>query len=101
MKPGMTGLAQVHGLREQHSSEDKTGYDLRYMLEPSLLKDLALIIETAWTLTVRMAQLLPHTFLRRTRTTTVAARQVPWSFSSSHPYPEILQHAHRTQPGSD
>lgn len=99
IKPGMTGLAQVHGLREQHSSEDKTRYDLQYMLEPSLLKDLALIIETTWTLTVRMAQLLSHTFPRRTAT--VAARQVPWSFTSSHSYPEILQHAHRTQPGSD
>ena len=29
-KPGMTGLAQVHGLRQQHTSEDKTRHDLQY-----------------------------------------------------------------------
>ena len=27
LKPGLTGLAQVHGLREQHSSEEKVHFD--------------------------------------------------------------------------
>lgn len=30
---GVTGLAQVHGLRDQHSSEEKTRFDLQYILE--------------------------------------------------------------------
>lgn len=98
IRPGMTGLAQVHGLREQHSSDDKTRYDLQYMLEPSLLKDLALLVETIWTLAVRIAQLLPRTFFRNT---TTAAAQSPTLFPSRQSYPETLQHAHRTQPGSD
>ncbi len=35
VKPGITGLAQVYGLRDQHSSEDKTRYDLA--IHPSSL----------------------------------------------------------------
>src|SRR5580658_3127555 len=57
IKPGMTGLAQVRGLREQHPSEDKTRHDLQYMLHPSLLKDLSLLIETIWTLALRLIKL--------------------------------------------
>jgi hypothetical protein len=34
VKPGITGLAQVHGLRDQSSSEDKPKYDLQYILAP-------------------------------------------------------------------
>ncbi len=32
VRGGVTGLAQVHGLREQHSSEDKARFDLQYIL---------------------------------------------------------------------
>jgi lipopolysaccharide/colanic/teichoic acid biosynthesis glycosyltransferase len=39
VKPGMTGLAQVQGLREQNSSEDKTRFDLQYLLSSSLWTD--------------------------------------------------------------
>ena len=46
VKPGMTGLAQVHGLREQHSSEEKTRFDLQYLLNPSPLADLSLLLQT-------------------------------------------------------
>ncbi len=60
IKPGMTGLAQVVGLREQHSSEDKTRHDLQYMLHPSLLRDLSLLIETIWTLAFRLLRLYPR-----------------------------------------
>ncbi len=56
VKPGMTGLAQVHGLRDQHSSEDKTKYDLQYMLHTSLFQDISLLLQTAWTVTPRLVQ---------------------------------------------
>jgi len=50
---GVTGLAQVHGLREQHSSEDKTRFDLQYILNWSPFLDLSLILQTVWTLLFR------------------------------------------------
>jgi lipopolysaccharide/colanic/teichoic acid biosynthesis glycosyltransferase len=53
-KPGLTGLAQVHGLRDQHSSEDKARFDLQYMLHWSPLLDLSLLLQTLWTVTVRL-----------------------------------------------
>ncbi|HZP18510.1 MAG TPA: sugar transferase, partial [Terriglobales bacterium] len=53
VKPGMTGLAQVHGLREQHSSEEKTRYDLQYVLSVSPWADLSLLLQTLWTLATR------------------------------------------------
>ncbi len=53
-KPGITGLAQVYGLRHQHSSEDKTRYDLQYILHRSLFQDISLLLQTASTLMVRL-----------------------------------------------
>lgn len=50
---GVTGLAQVHGLREQHSSEDKAHYDLQYIFNWSPFLDLSLILQTVWTLASR------------------------------------------------
>jgi lipopolysaccharide/colanic/teichoic acid biosynthesis glycosyltransferase len=55
VKPGITGLAQVHGLRDQHSSEDKTRYDLQYILHRSAFQDVSLLLQTAWTLILRLA----------------------------------------------
>jgi lipopolysaccharide/colanic/teichoic acid biosynthesis glycosyltransferase len=54
VKPGMTGLAQVHGLRDQHSSEDKTRYDLQYILHISPFQDISLLLQTAWTIAPRL-----------------------------------------------
>ncbi len=54
--PGMTGLAQVHGLRHQNSSEDKTRYDLQYILRRSVFQDISLLLQTIWTLMGRMFQ---------------------------------------------
>lgn len=99
VKPGMTGLAQVHGLREQHASDDKTRHDLQYMLHPSLLKDLSLLIETIWTLSLRLINLLPRT-LPGNAAEGVAPQAILYS-PSNRPFPEMLQHAHRTQSGSD
>jgi len=52
--PGLTGLAQVNGLREQHSSEEKAHFDLQYIFHWSLFLDLSLLLQTAWTLFVRV-----------------------------------------------
>lgn len=57
VKPGITGLAQVNGLREQHSSDEKTRYDLQYMLNSSPFLDLSLLMQTAWTLVMRFIRL--------------------------------------------
>lgn len=105
VKPGMTGLAQVIGLREQHSSEDKTRHDLQYMLRPSLLKDLSLLIETIWTLALRAIK-IPNLALTGNATEDAGTTVPSISYSSSYsskgqPFPEMLQHAHRTQSGSD
>ncbi len=61
--PGMTGLAQVNGLRDQHPSEDKTRFDLQYLLEWSPLSDFSLLLATMGTLAKRC-------FRRRTDTET-------------------------------
>jgi lipopolysaccharide/colanic/teichoic acid biosynthesis glycosyltransferase len=57
VRPGMTGLAQVHGLREEHSSEEKARFDLQYMLHPSLFLDISLLMQTLLTLLGRMFRL--------------------------------------------
>jgi lipopolysaccharide/colanic/teichoic acid biosynthesis glycosyltransferase len=57
VRPGITGLAQVHGLRDQHALEDKTRYDLQYILHRSLFQDLSLLLQTIWTLMVRLGHL--------------------------------------------
>ena len=54
VKPGMTGLAQVHGLREFSSIEQKTRFDLQYAVSPYLLWDISLLLETLWTLWLRI-----------------------------------------------
>jgi lipopolysaccharide/colanic/teichoic acid biosynthesis glycosyltransferase len=104
VKPGITGLAQVQGLREQHASEDKTRHDLQYMLQPSLLKDLSLLIETVWTLTVRLINLprraLTDSAAQPSPTRGIALQSVLYS-PSTQSFPEMLHHAHRTQSGSD
>lgn len=52
--PGMTGLAQVHGLRDQHLSEEKARLDLQYILNCSHWTDLSLLLQTFWTLATRL-----------------------------------------------
>jgi lipopolysaccharide/colanic/teichoic acid biosynthesis glycosyltransferase len=56
VKPGITGLAQVYGLRHQHSSENKTRYDLQYILHRSFFLDISLLVQTVWTLVLRLVQ---------------------------------------------
>ena len=50
VKPGITGLAQVRGLRGLDSSDLKTKYDLEYVATFSLLMDLTLMLATINTL---------------------------------------------------
>ena len=54
MQPGMTGLAQVHGLRENSSAEERTRFDLRYVMRPYLLWDISLLLQTIGTLALRL-----------------------------------------------
>jgi lipopolysaccharide/colanic/teichoic acid biosynthesis glycosyltransferase len=54
VKPGMTGLAQVHGLRDSSSAEQKTRFDLQYALNAYLLFDISLLLQTVWTLLLRI-----------------------------------------------
>jgi lipopolysaccharide/colanic/teichoic acid biosynthesis glycosyltransferase len=54
VRPGITGLAQVHGLREESSTEDKARFDLQYMLSSGAFSDAVLVVETLWTLLGRL-----------------------------------------------
>jgi lipopolysaccharide/colanic/teichoic acid biosynthesis glycosyltransferase len=54
VKPGLTGLAQVYGLREHHSSEAKAHFDLRYIYHCSMFYDFSIVLQTAWTLMFRL-----------------------------------------------
>lgn len=87
VKPGMTGLAQVHGLREYSSLEQKTRFDLQYALNPYLLWDISLLLQTFWTLLLRL-------FSHRKRGTF----DVNWEPQIPG---DVLPNAHRTQPSSD
>jgi lipopolysaccharide/colanic/teichoic acid biosynthesis glycosyltransferase len=53
VRGGVTGLAQVNGLRDQHMSEDKARFDLQYIFNWSPLLDLTLILQTVWTVLFR------------------------------------------------
>jgi lipopolysaccharide/colanic/teichoic acid biosynthesis glycosyltransferase len=58
VRPGMTGLAQAHGLREQHSSEEKARFDLQYILHSSPFLDISLLLQTLWILFRRLLHIL-------------------------------------------
>jgi lipopolysaccharide/colanic/teichoic acid biosynthesis glycosyltransferase len=90
LKPGLTGLAQVHGLREQHSSEEKTRFDLQYIFHWSLFLDFSLVLQTAWTLFVR---LLKSPYFKTT-TVTVEAKHIERATG------EVL-HVDRSQSSAD
>jgi lipopolysaccharide/colanic/teichoic acid biosynthesis glycosyltransferase len=88
VKPGMTGLAQVHGLRESSSPEQKTRFDLQYAINPYLLWDISILLQTVWTLARRA--LLPK----------AAAGTFDVRWASELPQ-EVISNAHRTQPSAD
>jgi lipopolysaccharide/colanic/teichoic acid biosynthesis glycosyltransferase len=89
--PGITGLAQVCGLRDQHSSEDKTRYDLQYILRRSLFQDISLLLQTGYTLMVRLVHApRPESFGEEMK-----AEKIDISF------PENITHAHSSQSSAD
>ncbi len=91
VKPGITGLAQVHGLRDQHSSEEKCRFDLQYLLDCSPFLDLSLLLQTIWTLVARS--------FRKNSILTVPEAIAP--IGSTPLLEEIVQSAHRTQSSAD
>jgi lipopolysaccharide/colanic/teichoic acid biosynthesis glycosyltransferase len=95
VKPGITGLAQVHGLREQHSSEEKARFDLQYLLNPSPLTDVSLLLQTLWTLTIRLMR-----YSRFSSSTTQSTESAFNEFTSPF-FQETLQGVHRSQSSAD
>jgi len=91
VKPGITGLAQVHGLRDQHSSEDKTRYDLQYILRRSLFQDISLLMQTAWILAARIVRVR----VLESPQGALAEKDVNIDFQ------ENLAHAHSSQSSAD
>jgi len=91
VKPGITGLAQVYGLRHQHSSEDKTRYDLQYVLHRSPFQDISLLLQTAWTLILRMFR----------RPSPDALSEIAPQGSADLTFQENLVHAHSSQSSAD
>jgi lipopolysaccharide/colanic/teichoic acid biosynthesis glycosyltransferase len=92
IKPGITGLAQVHGLRQQHSSEEKTRFDLQYMLSFSPFFDISLLLQTGWTLTARVLNM---------RSVAAANRGKLRDNSSDYLFEKDLTGAHSTQSSAD
>jgi lipopolysaccharide/colanic/teichoic acid biosynthesis glycosyltransferase len=89
-RPGITGLGQVYGLRDQHSSEDKTRYDLQYILRRSPFQDISLLLQTAWTLTLRLFHSQGADPIAEG---TTAGTEISFE--------ENLVHAHSSQPSAD
>ena len=87
-RPGITGLAQVHGLREANSSDDKTRFDLQYPLRWAPLIDLTLLIECGLTI-------INRSFSEPRRDPAASAPLKTTSF------PLEMSHADRSQSRSD
>lgn len=88
VKPGMTGLAQVHGLREYSSSEQKVRFDLQYVMDAHLLWDISLLLQTIWTLATRLFSRLPR-----------PVYEMDWN--SQELSRGLVSNAHRSQPSAD
>lgn len=60
VRPGITGAAQVKGLRDENTSEDKARHDLQYIYNWSPFLDLSLLLQTVWTLLFRLESPFGH-----------------------------------------
>lgn len=96
IKPGMTGLAQVHGLRDQNSLEAKTRFDLQYILNPSAITDASILLQTLWTLITRLFQYSRHVKEQPDTVTALLFNEVTTQLLE-----ETLQSAHRSQSSAD
>jgi lipopolysaccharide/colanic/teichoic acid biosynthesis glycosyltransferase len=97
VKPGMTGLAQVHGLRDQNSLEEKTRFDLQYILNPSVVSDASILLQTLWILATR---LFDHFRLIAREPDGKRAFSLD-EVNAVHFLEENLQSAHRSQSSAD
>lgn len=97
IKPGMTGLAQVHGLRDQNSSEEKARFDLQYIMNPSAMADISILLQTVWTLTLRFFEYprLPAASDSNLPSPSLVEKVAPYFLENS------LQDAHRSQSSAD
>ena len=71
--------AQVHGLRDQHSSEEKARFDLQYIFNWSPFLDLSLIVQTVWTVLIRglrQEPVVPQAVTFRSQTNNVVAEEL-------------------------
>lgn len=91
IRPGLTGLAQVRGLREHHSSDEKSRCDLQYMLHWNPAVDVALILQTIITLAGR---LVPR------RAPSPSVPPVELSFLAMQANPEVMN-VDSAQSGTD
>lgn len=91
VRPGISGLAQVYGLRETHSSEAKARFDLQYLMHASLFFDFSLILQTGWTLIRRLFE----------REGWTSPSEPVTSIGPDHVLQRSLSSAHSTQPSAD
>jgi lipopolysaccharide/colanic/teichoic acid biosynthesis glycosyltransferase len=96
VKPGMTGLAQVHGLRDHNTSEERTRFDLQYMLNPSAVADASILLQTLWTLSGRLPP-----FSKRILAGPHVDRSHAVDDINSQFLEDTLRDAHRSQSSAD
>ena len=96
VKPGMTGLAQVHGLRDHNTSEERTRFDLQYMLNPSAVADVSILLQTLWTLSGRLPP-----FSKRILAGRDVNRRHGFDDINSQFLEDTLRDAHRSQSSAD
>jgi lipopolysaccharide/colanic/teichoic acid biosynthesis glycosyltransferase len=92
VRPGITGLAQAHGLREQHSSEEKARFDLQYILHSSPSLDISLLLQTFWILVRRLLHIPAVGSM---------ASEKPFEMKNDSLLERILPNAHSSQSSAD
>jgi putative colanic acid biosynthesis UDP-glucose lipid carrier transferase len=83
-RPGITGYAQLQGLRERDTTADKARHDIRYPLGWSPMLDLTIILQTLWIISSRVASgvLSPSRSNIETQVTPVRLTEVSGAYMS-------------------